>query len=84
MIDLPEVKLLDMPLELDETDSEGRVEAARLKEDELREAVRGIWDGADLDSFRVFYFPVYKVELMLRRKKRHLWVDGRTAKELVF
>lgn len=83
VIDFPEVKLLEIPLELDIVDKgEGRVEPARLKEDELREVVRGVWDGADLDSFRVFHYPVYKVEMMLRRKKRYLWVDGRTAKEL--
>jgi len=48
----------------------------------MREAVRGLWDGADLDSFTVFHYPVYRVELMLGWKRRYVWVDGRTAKEL--
>jgi hypothetical protein len=44
--------------------------------------VRGLWDGADLDSFRVFHYPVYRLEMMLKRRKRFLTLDGRTAKEL--
>jgi DNA-binding transcriptional ArsR family regulator len=84
VVDLPEVKWVDMPLELGELEKgEARVEDARVKEGELREVVRGVWEGADLDSFTVFHYPVYKVELMLKRKKRFVWVDGRTARELV-
>jgi hypothetical protein len=83
VIDFPDVKLLEMPLELDEIQKgEGKVEPARLREDELKEVVRGVWEGADLDSFTVFHYPVYKVEMMLRRKKRFLWIDGRTSREL--
>lgn len=85
VVDFPVVKLREMPMELDQVEKgEGRVESARLREDDLREVVRGVWDGADLDAFTVFHYPVYKVEMMLRRKKRHLWIDGRTSKELDF
>ena len=83
MIDIPEVKWQEMPLELDELESMSAVvESAKVKEAEMREAIRGLWDGADLDSFRVFHYPIYKVEMMLKRKKRFVWIDGRTAREL--
>jgi len=83
-VDIPEVKLRDTPLELDLVEKgKGTVEATRLREDELREIVRGVWDGADLDSFATFHYPVYRVEMMLKRKKRFLLLDGRTARELV-
>jgi hypothetical protein len=83
VVDMPEVRWAEMPLELGEVEVAGaRVEAARVKEEEMREVVRGMWDGAELDSFTVFHYPVYRVELMLGRKRRHVWVDGRTAREL--
>jgi DNA helicase HerA-like ATPase len=83
VVDILEVRLHEIPLELDAADKgERRAESARLREGELREVVRGIWDGADLDSFSVFHYPVYGVELMVRLKRRYLWLDGRNAKEL--
>ena len=83
VIDFPDVKLLDMPLELEEIPKgEATVEPVHLQENDLREIVRGLWDGADLDSFRVFHYPVYRLEMMLKRRKRFLTLDGRTAKEL--
>jgi hypothetical protein len=83
VIEFPDVKLLDMPLELDQVQKgEGRVGAARIQERDVREVVRGMWDGAELDSFTVFHYPIYKVEMLLRRKRRFLWIDGRTSREL--
>jgi hypothetical protein len=83
VVDFPDVKLLEMPLELEEVPRQGATaETVRLREDDLREVVRGMWEGADLDSFRVFHYPVYRVEMMLKRKKRFLSLDGRTAREL--
>jgi hypothetical protein len=85
MVDLPEIRWSEMPLELGEIDGGGStVEGARVKEEEMRQIVRGIWEGADLDSFRVFHYPIYKVEMMLKRKKRYAWIDGRSARELTF
>ena len=45
------------------------------------------WKGvqrADRESFRQIYYPVYLSELILNRKERYVWVDGRTGKEIEF
>ena len=61
-----------------------RLAKLKIKEDDVREVVKGMWDGADLESFRQVYYPVYLAELRLNRKKRYLWIDGRTGKEIEF
>ena len=43
-----------------------------------------MWKGADMESFRQIYYPVYLSELILNRKKRYVWIDGRTGKEIEF
>jgi hypothetical protein len=59
-------------------DKETRTSAS-LKESEVSEVVKGMWEGADLKSFRPFPYPLYRVELALRRKRRELILDGLTG-----
>jgi DNA-binding transcriptional ArsR family regulator len=83
LIDLPDVPSEFQPLEISKVELEkGRVVQARLKEQDVREAVKGLWDGADIESFETFYYPVYKVELVLKRRHRQVLLDGRSGKEL--
>ena len=85
LIDLPEEPSEISPLELEEVAIEnGTVLASKLKESDVRDAVKGLWEGADVESFETFLYPVYKVELVVRRRHRSVLVDGRSGKELTF
>jgi len=44
--------------------------------------VKGMWEGADVDSFRQIYYPVYVAEIILEGRTRHVWLDGRTGQEI--
>ena len=85
LADLPGEPSGVVPLELDELDV-GRESALlpKLKESDVRDAVKGLWEGADVDSFEPFLYPVFKVELVVRRKHRQVLIDGRSGRELVF
>ncbi|MHB1868509.1 MAG: ATP-binding protein [Nitrososphaerales archaeon] len=87
LADVPKVDLLSKPLlKLNELDpSEGfKLAKIKIKEDQVREVVKGMWKGADVESFKQIYYPVYLAELILNRKKRYVWIDGRTGKEIEF
>ena len=87
LADVPKVDLLTRPLlkfnELDASDG-FKLAKTKIKEDQVREIVKGMWKGADLSSFRQIYYPVYLAELILKKKKRYVWIDGRTGKEIDF
>jgi hypothetical protein len=85
LVDLPKIDLVTEPLtKLNELNlSDGfKLAKLRLKEDEVREVVKGLWEGADVESFRQIYYPVYLAELLLNDRKRYVWIDGRTGKEI--
>jgi len=83
LTDLPELPSGYAPLELGDVDlAKGRVVAAKIKEADVRDAVKGLWDGADIASFEPFLYPVYRVELVVKRKRREVFIDGRSGKEL--
>lgn len=87
LVDVPKVDLISEPLlKLNELDARDGFKLAKLKikEDDVREVVKGMWKGADIESFRQIYYPVYLSELVLNRKKRYVWIDGRTGKEIEF
>jgi DNA-binding transcriptional ArsR family regulator len=85
LVDLPGEPSELSPLELEEVPlGDGRAPPSRVKESDARYAVRGLWDGADVESFETFLYPVFKVELVVRRKHRSVLIDGRSGKELSF
>ncbi|MDG7001613.1 MAG: DUF87 domain-containing protein, partial [Nitrososphaerota archaeon] len=87
LADVPKIELGSEPLlKLNELDTSQGFKLAKLKikENDVRDVVKGMWDGADLESFRQVYYPVYLAELILNRKKRYLWIDGRSGKEIEF
>ena len=85
LADLPGEPSRVSPLELDEMEVEnGSVVHPKLKESDVRDAVKGLWEGADVDSFEPFLYPIFRVDLVVRRKHRQVIVDGRSGRELVF
>ena len=44
--------------------------------------IKGVIPYSDVQSFKRFVYPLYRVELIMKRKKRMVWLDGRTGKEI--
>jgi hypothetical protein len=85
LIDLPGEPSVFSPLDFEEIPmGDGRIFSTKLKESDVKEAVKGLWEDADVESFETFLYPVYKVELVVRRKHRLVLIDGRSGRELVF
>jgi DNA-binding transcriptional ArsR family regulator len=86
-------RLTDLPgepseftqLELSEVEvGKAKIVPPKITEVDVRDAVKGLWEGADIDSFEPFLYPVFRAELVVRRKHRQVFVDGRSGKELRF
>lgn len=83
LTDLPGEPAEAEPLELVPVDiQKARVVMPKVKEGEVREVVKGLWEGADVDTFETFLYPVFRVELVVKRKHRQVWLDGRSGREL--
>ncbi len=92
IVDLPSIDLTKQPslelVELNANPSDGNstkvsgIQETRIKEAQVREIVKGMWEGADVESFQVFYYPVYFVEMILNSSSRTVAIDGRTGVEL--
>lgn len=59
-----------------------KVEEYKLDEGKVREVIKGLIPYSDVQSFRRFVYPFYRVELIMKRKKRIVWLDGRSGKEI--
>ena len=85
LIDLPGEPSEFSPLEMEEVAAEsGRVIPPKVRESDVRDVVKGLWEGADVESFETFLYPIFRVELVIRRKHRSVLIDGRSGKELTF
>ena len=85
LADLPDEPSGFEPLEVGEVDLGGAsVVPPKVREDSLRDAIKGLWEGADIASFETILYPVFRVELLLRRRRRELLLDGRNGRELDF
>jgi hypothetical protein len=85
LVDLPGEPSEFSPLEMEEVVAEdGKAPAPKIKESDVRDAVKGLWEGADVESFETFLYPVFRVELVIRRRHRSVLIDGRSGKELAF
>lgn len=85
LTDLPGEPSEFVPLELEAVDVEkARIVLPKVKEADVRDAIKGLWDGADVASFEPFLYPVFRVELVVRRKHRQVLIDGRSGRELIF
>ncbi len=84
LVDIPKVQFMESPLNL------GVVSASppkagvekEIKEDEIREVVKGSFEGSDVDTFRPFLYPIYRVELALKSRRRVVLLDGRSGRNL--
>ena len=85
LTDLPGEPSQLEPLDLQEVDLEkAKVVPPKIREQDVRDAVKGLWEGADMDSFEPLLYPTFLVELVVRRKHREALVDGRSGRELAF
>ncbi|MDG6964655.1 MAG: DUF87 domain-containing protein [Nitrososphaerota archaeon] len=83
LTDLPPLPSESVPLELGAVDTrKAKVITPKVKESDVRDVVKGLWEGADVESFEPFLYPVFKVGLAVRRRRRQVLVDGRSGKEL--
>ena len=87
IVDIPKIELSkQLVLDLVELGNEGiptaKFQRVKIKEPQVREIVKGMWEGADVESFRIFYYPLYRVELVRNSKSRYMMIDGRTGNEL--
>ncbi|MDA4130902.1 MAG: hypothetical protein OK457_09040, partial [Thaumarchaeota archaeon] len=85
LLDIPKIELVSQPLlrlnELNPSDG-FKLSKLKIKEEQVRDVVKGLWEGADVDSFRQIYYPVYVAEIILNGRTRHVWLDGRTGQEI--
>ena len=71
----------EQPLEpLD--NSKAKMDEYKLDEERIREVIKGLISYSDVQTFKRFYYPLYRVELMMKRRKRVVWLDGTTGNEI--
>jgi uncharacterized protein len=58
------------------------IEEYKLGEGKVRDVIKGLIPQSDVQSFQRFLYPFFRVELMKDRKKRVVWLDGRTGNEV--
>lgn len=81
LVDPPDPKWRTAPLQLDRVAAQApRAPKVLMKEGEVREVVKALWGESELESTTPFLYPLYRVELALKKKRRVVWVDGRTGK----
>jgi len=62
--------------------SKAKVEEYKLDEARIREVIKGLISYSDVQSFKRFVYPLYRVELIMKRRKRVVWLDGQTGNEI--
>jgi uncharacterized protein len=67
---------------LEPVTSKAEVEHYKLDEAKVREVLKGLISYSEVQSYKKFIYPLYKVELIMKRKKRIVWLDGRSGKEI--
>jgi hypothetical protein len=71
----------EQPLEPVEA-SKAKLEEYKLNEDKVREVIKGLISYSDVQSFKRFVYPLFRVELIMKRRKRIVWLDGTTGREI--
>ena len=87
IIDLPRLDLVsESLLQLKELTASGgaKLMDSILKEASIREIVKGLWEGADVESYREFYYPIYRVGIIQGTHEREVWLDGRTGGQVAY
>jgi uncharacterized protein len=79
----PDFQWHDSEQPLEQLDaSQAKTEGYQLDEENIREVIKGLIPYSDVQSFKRFFYPSFRVELIMNRKKRVVWLDGRTGNEI--
>jgi len=62
--------------------SKAKLEEYKLDEEKVREVIKGLISYSDVQTFKRFVYPLYRVELIMKRRKRIVWLDGTTGREI--
>jgi uncharacterized protein len=62
--------------------SKANLEEYKLDEEKVREVIKGLISYSDVQTFKRFVYPLYRVELIMKRRKRIVWLDGTTGREI--
>jgi hypothetical protein len=78
IVELPRLKLFDEPLKLDDVEIEPEKNMdPDLKQ--VREMVKALVEDADVSELRIFYYPLFRAELVLKSSRRLVYIDARTG-----
>lgn len=84
-VGMPDFDLKESPLDLAEIDyGQSANKQDGIREDQLRETIKGLRADYDLVSLRPFLYPLYRVRLALGAKSRTVWMDGVSGEETQF
>jgi uncharacterized protein len=78
----PELRWQESEQALGQVSATGEVEQNQLSQEALRQVIAGLIPDSEIQEYRAFVYPLYRVELVLNGKKRIAWVDGRTGEEI--
>jgi hypothetical protein len=83
LVDIPKVPLSDAPLVLQTVNvNPAKEEELKIKEKDIRELLKGYFQGADVDTFKPFFYPLYRVELALKGRRRVVFLDARSSRKV--
>ena len=83
LVDPPKIQLSGKVVKIEKVAIlDEKVDKVRVEETEIREIIRGLFEGSDLESFRPFLYPLYRVEMVSKRKTKVIWIDGRMGRKV--
>ena len=77
----PDIQWHDTERALEPVAIQAKSARGLIAEDSVREVLKGLIPHSDVQTFRAFFYPLYRVELMMKRRKRVVWLDGQTGEE---
>ncbi|HVP22388.1 MAG TPA: DUF87 domain-containing protein [Conexivisphaerales archaeon] len=81
-VDVPKVGLFEAQQATEPMEEGGSVAPVALAEDDMRQLVRGLFEGGELDGVSYFYYPLHRVRLELDSRARTVWIDARTGRQV--
>ncbi|MEM3637394.1 MAG: DUF87 domain-containing protein [Conexivisphaerales archaeon] len=83
LVEMPELKLTERPVMVEEVKIQPAEEQIGSDKREIREIVKALSPESDVEKVDTIYYPLYRVELMLRGSRRVVYVDGRKGDQVV-
>jgi hypothetical protein len=81
-VEVPQMKLEPAPTVVEKVDEDGTREPPKASDEQLRNIVRGLVEGGEVDRTRLLFYPLYRVRLDLNGKVRTVWIDARTGRQV--